>query len=87
MTTDEFVNKKGISLTSKYWCCKEGNEESLDNLFLEGQLVGFVWLVLEGITSLKRQDKLDQMMRVWFAEPCIKSRMGVVTIICFIVGL
>lgn len=78
IAVDLLVQRKGVSLVSKCnCCCNVSDMESINHLFLQGDITKLMWKYFAGIMGTNMQFiNLDQTLITWWSNDTNKSLSG-----------
>ena len=70
MGVDELIKKTGIPLVSRCRCCGEHEEESIDHLFVKGELAANVWRYISEVFYMPfpENTSIFNLASLWFTN-------------------
>ncbi|XP_075087578.1 uncharacterized protein LOC142169594 [Nicotiana tabacum] len=71
IATDDMWRRQGKMVMSRYWCCQQPQEESIEHIFVTSPTASKVWNVFMGAAGITVQlIQLKQIIRHWWYAQC-----------------
>lgn len=68
--TDDIIQKMGINMVSKCWCCTEHQRETINHIFLTAPIAQKVWRLFSNCAGIENRLQLSEIVIKWWTYPC-----------------